>query len=60
MAQQTRGPGLDSRGNRIALGVAVGFVVQLFAGMLDAGTTERMVVWVVVAAIVYAIATAGR
>lgn len=55
-----RGPGLASIGNRILLGVAVGFVAQIFLRALGGSGMDRTVVWVVVAAITYGLATALR
>lgn len=55
--ERRRGPGLHSRGNRILLGIAVGFVAQIFAGLLGASPFAQLVVWVVVAVITIAIAT---
>ena len=54
-----RGPGLQSRGNRVLLGVGAGFVVQIFAGLLGAGAGVQVVVWAVVGVLVYAL-TAPR
>lgn len=56
-APPVRRLGLHSAGNRVLLGVAVGFVVQVFAGLLGATFAAQLVVWVVVAAITYAVAT---
>jgi len=54
LGTKTRG-GLKNRGNRALLGVGVGLVVQIFAGLLGADAVTRYVLWVVSAAIVYAV-----
>lgn len=51
------GPGLKSTGNRVFLGVAVGLLLSIFAGLLDAPTAVRIVVLVLGGGITYALAT---
>lgn len=59
VVQANRRPGLNSRGNRVAIGVAVGFVVQVFAGLLGGDFVARMSVWAVAAVITYVLLTAA-
>jgi hypothetical protein len=56
-AMASRGPGLTSRGNRIVLAVAVAWVAWLFAGALEMPPAGRWAVLVLVAGIVYGLAT---
>lgn len=50
-------PGLSSKGNRILLSVAVGWVAWFFAGLLDAPGAARLVLLAIVAAVTYALVT---
>lgn len=52
-----RGPGLTSRGNRVLLGIGVGFVVAVFAGLLGATGGAQVLVWVISAAVTVALAS---
>ncbi len=54
----SRGPGLTSRGSRILLGVAVGWLAWLFAGAAGIGTA-RWMAGIVAGAIAYGLATAA-
>lgn len=51
--------GFRNTGNRAALAIGVGFVVQVFAGLLGAEAVGRVVLWAVVAVITYAAVTAA-
>lgn len=51
-----RGPGLTSLGNRVLLGVAVGWVVSVFARLLGAETVLEVAVGVVTAGVVMGLA----
>jgi hypothetical protein len=49
--------GLQIRGNRILLGIGIGFVVSSFAGLLGATGGAALFLWVVTAAIAYPLLT---
>lgn len=49
--------GLHNRGNRVLLGIGIGFVVSTFAGLLGLAGPAVLVVWAVTAACTYALAT---
>jgi hypothetical protein len=48
---------LHNTGNRIMLGVGTGFVVQIFAGLLGGQFGVQLIIGVVVAVLVYVVAT---
>lgn len=54
---QRQNHGLRNKGNRVLVGIGVGLIVSYFAGLLDAETAPQLMLWVVAAAITYAIAT---
>ncbi|WBC06776.1 hypothetical protein [Micromonospora sp. WMMA1947] len=59
-AQPARQSWRDSKGNRVLLGVAVGWVAWFFAGLLGAEGSPRIILLAVVAAITYAVAAPRR
>jgi hypothetical protein len=56
-ATPTKTGGLHNRGNRVLLGIGIGFVVSTFAGLLGLAEPAALVVWAVTAACAYALVT---